>query len=107
MGGYAPSLAELSNVEQHIDIYQIRRGNPNLQAVRFFSNELSISVETKYISAEWFTRYSYDDKPYMEETTYSNGLYVRELCQSKGLPSSKLSNKPKSTTLGRIIYPFN
>ena len=63
MGGYAPSLAELSDVEQHIDIYQIRRGNPNLQAVRFFSNELSISVGTKYISAEWFTRYSYDDKP--------------------------------------------
>ena len=84
MGGYAPSLAELSNVEQHIDIYQIRRGNPNLQAVRFFSNELSISVETKYISAEWFTRYSYDDKPYMEETTYSNGLYVRSYANQRG-----------------------
>ena len=84
MGGYAPSLAELSDVEQHIDIYQIRRGNPNLQAVRFFSNELSISVETKYISAEWFTRYSYDDKPYMEETTYSNGLYVRSYANQRG-----------------------
>jgi len=84
MGGYAPSLAELSDVEQHIDIYQIRRGNPNLQAVRFFSNELSISVETKYISAEWFTRYSYDDKPYMEETTYSNGFYVRSYANQRG-----------------------
>ena len=84
MGGYAPSLAELSDVEQHIDIYQIRRGNPNLQAVRFFSNELSISVGTKYISAEWFTRYSYDDKPYMEETTYSNGFYVRSYANQRG-----------------------
>ena len=84
MGGYAPSLAELSDVEQHIDIYQIRRGNPNLQAVRFFSNELSISVGTKYISAEWFTRYSYDDKPYMEETTYSNGFYVRSYANQSG-----------------------
>ncbi|MBW4895140.1 carboxypeptidase-like regulatory domain-containing protein [Prevotella melaninogenica] len=83
MGGYAPSLAELSDVEQHIDIYQIRRGNPNLQAVRFFSNELSISVGTKYISAEWFTRYSYDDKPYMEETTYSNGFYVRSYANQR------------------------
>ena len=84
MGGYAPSLAELSDVEQHIDIYQIRRGNPNLQAVRFFSNELSISVGSKYISAEWFTRYSYDDKPYMEETTYSNGFYVRSYANQRG-----------------------
>ena len=84
MGGYAPSLSELSNVEQQIDIYQIRRGNPSLHAVTFFSNELSISIETKYISAEWFTRYSYDDKPYMEETGYENGIYIRSYAHQKG-----------------------
>ena len=84
IGGYAPSLSDLSDVEQQIDIYQIRRGNPNLHTVTFYTNELSLSVDTKYISAEWFTRYSYDDKPFMEETTYENGMYIRTYDNQKG-----------------------
>ncbi|MDO4951938.1 MAG: TonB-dependent receptor, partial [Bacteroidales bacterium] len=110
MGGYAPSLAELSDVEQHIDIYQIRRGNPNLQAVRFFSNELSISVGTKYISAEWFTRYSYDDKPYMEETIYTNGLYVRTYANQRGFhrlnSQINLKIRPWKDYISILLAPF-
>lgn len=84
IGGYAPSLSDLSDVEQQIDIYQLRRGNPNLHTVTFYSNEFSLSVDTKWFSAEWFTRYSYDDKPFMEQTTYEDGMYVRSYANQKG-----------------------
>ena len=36
------------------------------------------------MSVEWFTRYSYDDKPFMEETLYENGRYIRYIDNQKG-----------------------
>ncbi|MBO5080220.1 MAG: TonB-dependent receptor [Bacteroidaceae bacterium] len=77
LSGYAPSLSELSDVEQPMDAYQVRRGNPNLKSVTFFTNRFSASYRTKGISAEVSARYSYDDKPIMEETLYENGMFVR------------------------------
>ena len=77
LSGYAPSLSELSDVEQPIDTYQVRRGNPDLKSVTYFTNRLSASYRTKGVSAEVSARYSYDDKPIMEETLYENGMFVR------------------------------
>ena len=77
LSGYAPSLSELSDVEQPMDAYQVRRGNPDLKSVTYFTNMLSVSFRTKGISAEVSARYSYDDKPIMEETLYENGMFVR------------------------------
>ena len=77
LSGYAPSLSELSDVEQPMDAYQVRRGNPDLKSVTFFTNRFSASYRTKGISAEVSARYSYDDKPIMEETLYENGMFVR------------------------------
>ena len=77
LSGYAPSLSELSDVEQPMDAYQVRRGNPDLKSVTFFTNRFSASYRTKGICAEVSARYSYDDKPIMEETLYENGMFVR------------------------------
>ena len=77
LSGYAPSLSELSDVEQPMDAYQVRRGNPDLKSVTYFMNRLSASYRAKGISAEVSARYSYDDKPIMEETLYEHGKFVR------------------------------
>ena len=77
LSGYAPSLSELSDVEQPMDAYQVRRGNPDLKSVTYFTNRLSASYRTKEISAEVSALYSYDDKPIMEETLYENGRFIR------------------------------
>ena len=84
LSGYAPSLSEMSDVTQPMDAYQVRRGNPDLESVTFFTNQLSASYRTKGVSAELSARYSYDDKPIMEETFYEDGLFVRTSDNQKG-----------------------
>ncbi len=84
MSGYSPSLSDLSNVSQEIDIYQIRRGNPNLQSVTFISNSLTASWKCKYVNIELFGRYSYDHKPIMEETLFEDNRFVRTMANQRG-----------------------
>ena len=85
MSGYAPSLSALSNVEQSMDAYQVRRGNPNLKSVTYFTNRLSASYRNKWMNVDMSARYSYDDKPIMEETIYEDGKFVRTYANQKGL----------------------
>ena len=84
LSGYAPSLSELSDVEQNMDAYQVRRGNPNLKSVAYFTNRLSGSFRAKGLNMELSARYSYDDKPIMEETLYEGGMFVRTYANQKG-----------------------
>lgn len=85
LSGYAPSLSALSNVEQSMDAYQVRRGNPNLKSVTYFTNRLSASYRNKWMNVDMSARYSYDDKPIMEETIYEDGKFVRTYANQKGL----------------------
>ena len=84
LSGYAPSLSEMSDVTQPMDAYQVRRGNPDLKSVTFFTNRLSASCRTKGVSAELSARYSYDDRPIMEETRFQDGMFVRTFDNQKG-----------------------
>ena len=84
LSGYAPSLSEMSDVTQPMDAYQVRRGNPDLKSVTFFTNQLSASYRTKGVSAELSARYSYDDCPIMEETLFDDGMFVRTFDNQKG-----------------------
>ena len=85
MSGYAPSLSALSDVEQQMDAYQVRRGNPNLKSVTYFTNRLLASYRNKWMNVDMSARYSYDDKPIMEETIYEDGKFVRTYDNQKGL----------------------
>ena len=85
MSGYAPSLSALSNVEQGMDAYQVRRGNPNLKSVTYFTNRFSASYRNKWMNVDLSARYSYDDKPIMEETLYEGGMFIRTYDNQKGL----------------------
>ena len=84
LSGYAPSLSEMSDVTQPMDAYQVRRGNPDLKSVTFFTNQLSASYRTKGVSAELSARYSFDDRPIMEETLFEDGMFVRTFDNQKG-----------------------
>lgn len=99
MSGYSPSLSDLSNVTQEIDIYQVRRGNPNLKSVTFVSNSLTGSWKCQYVSVEVFGRYSYDHKPIMEETIFEDNRFVRTMANQKGFHRLNL----QSTI---IVYPW-
>ena len=68
ISGYQPSLAQMSDVSQQMDKYQIRQGNPNLKPVMFVANELSLSWQSKFVSLDLWANYSYDHKPIMDES---------------------------------------
>lgn len=84
MSGYAPSLADLSDVSQAMDLYQVRRGNPALHSVTYYTQSLMASWRSRYVNVELFGRYSYDDNPMMEETLYEDGMFVRATANQRG-----------------------
>lgn len=84
MSGYAPSLADLSDVTQAMDLYQVRRGNPALHSVTYYSQNLLASWHSRYVNVELFGRYSYDDNPLMEETLWDGGMFVRTTANQRG-----------------------
>jgi hypothetical protein len=84
ISGYSPALSDLNNIEQSIDSLQIRRGNPLLKSVIFYSNTLSAGWRKGILGVELLARYSYDDKPIMESVKYENGKFIRLNENQKG-----------------------
>lgn len=68
VSGYQPSLSQMSDVSQQMDKYQIRRGNPDLKPVMYFSNEMELTWQSKHVNLTLWANYSYDHKPIMDET---------------------------------------
>ena len=110
MSGYAPSLSQLSDVEQPMDAWQVRRGNPNLKSTAYFTNRLSGSYRAKWINIDLSARYSYDDKPIMEETIYENGRFVRTFDNQKGFhrlnAQANIQIKPYKQYISISLTPF-
>ena len=110
LSGYAPSLANLSDVRQDMDIYQARRGNPALRSVTFFSNELSTSLRSKYVNIELSGRYSYDDRPIMEETLLEGDKFIRTYANQQGFHRLNLQGnlqiRPYKEYLSISLQPF-
>ena len=110
LSGYAPSLSALSDVEQNMDAYQVRRGNPNLKSVTYFNNRLSASYRNKWMSVDVSARYRYDDKPIMEETHYEGGMFVRTYDNQKGLHrlmcQTSIQLRPLQEYLSVNLTPF-
>lgn len=84
ISGYSPSLADLSDVMQEMDAYQVRRGNPSLRSVTFYTNSLTAGWHGRHVNIELSGQYSYDDKPIMEETLYENGKFIRTFANQRG-----------------------
>lgn len=110
MSSYSPSLSDLNDVDQAIDVYQIRRGNPALRSVKYVSNTLSASWQSRYVDVAVSGRYSYDIKPMMEETLYEDGKFVRTMDNQKGFHRLRLNAqikvRPWKDYLSIWVSPF-
>ena len=75
----APTLAELSCVEQQLDYYQLRRGNALLTPSTEYRNRLTLD----YHRTDWSTAlnlsFHYRNNPIMEQTRQEQNLFVREM----------------------------
>lgn len=73
----APSLADLSNVEQYIDSLQIRRGNSNLKPATTYSNAVTFDLREGIFGANLNVAHTYIDKPIMEQIDLENNKFIR------------------------------
>jgi hypothetical protein len=73
---YNPSLSDLNNVTQHIDALQVQQGNPNLRTELRYNNEITAGWNKEIFQADLYAQYFYIHQPAMEETTYSDSLFV-------------------------------
>ncbi len=72
----APSLASMNDVEQVIDSWQVRRGNPDLKAFHTFSQSFSAGYNKGIWGADLTTGYDREYNPVMESVFYGNGVFV-------------------------------
>ena len=110
LSGYAPSLSALSNVVQGMDAYQVRRGNPNLKSATYFTNRFSVAYRNNWMNVDVSARYSYDDKPIMEETLYEGRMFIRTYANQKGLHrlmcQTSIQIRPFKEYLSISLNPF-
>jgi len=72
-----PSLATMNDVDQVIDSWQIRRGNPGLNVFHTLSQNFTAGWHNGIISVDALIGYSYEFKPIMESVLFDNGTFVR------------------------------
>jgi len=85
ISGYAPSLAYLSSVTRQIDAYQLRRGNPNLKTVTYYSVQFMANWDfCKFMGIGSIAIYNYDHRPVMEQDVAEDNLIVRTVDNQRG-----------------------
>ncbi len=72
-----PSLATMNNVEQRIDTWQLRRGNPDLSAFTMLGQHFTAGYNKKRWEVELLVRYDHEFDPIMESVFYEDGVFVR------------------------------
>ncbi len=91
----APSLASMNDVEQVIDTWQVRRGNPDLKAFRTLSQSFSAGYNKGILGADLTTGYDREYHPIMESVFYENGIFIHTEKNQKSFQnlSAKLTFK--------------
>lgn len=75
--GHIPSLSELNDVEQHIDLIQIRRGNPDLESNYSLFNSIAGGYKKGIFNVDFSAQYTYRNKPVMESIFLEDGKFIR------------------------------
>ncbi len=76
VSGNPPSLADLSDVTQPIDLMQVQRGNPYLKTKWFNSNTLDVGYNKGIFEADLQVKYTYYHKPAMGQVTFEDEVFV-------------------------------
>jgi hypothetical protein len=72
----SPSLSALNEVEQKIDSFQIRRGNPALYMNPVYTNSFSAGWKRGMLETELFSTLRYDNKPVTDKLLFENEKFV-------------------------------
>lgn len=74
---HTPSIGYLNDVEQPVDRYQVRRGNPELKPFRSLEQMFTVGYSRPGWAVGWNTGYIRQYNPVMESVLYEDGTFVR------------------------------
>lgn len=72
-----PSIAYLNDVEQPIDLLQVRRGNPGLKSFQSINQSFNAGYNQSFFGIDALVTYDYEHKPIMESVLYEDGKFIR------------------------------
>jgi len=105
----APSLAVMNDVEQKIDFWQIRKGNPKLDAFNTLSQSFSTSYTKGIFNVDVAVGYDYEYKPIMESVLYENDKFIRTYDNQKSFQNisaeATFKVKPWKNYLSLAVTP--
>jgi len=104
-----PSLAVMNEVEQFIDTWQIRRGNPYLETFNTLNQSFTTGYNKGIFGIDITVNYDHEYNPVMESVFYENGRFIRtynnqKSFQNLGLEAS-LKVKPWKDHLSLSFTP--
>lgn len=73
-----PSEGDLNNVEQQIDSFQVRRGNPNLKPFMTYQNTLWGGFKKGILDLNLWMRYRYVDGNIANDIFYEDGKFINQ-----------------------------
>ncbi|MDR1632507.1 MAG: carboxypeptidase-like regulatory domain-containing protein [Dysgonamonadaceae bacterium] len=72
----SPSLSSLNDVEQQMDSFQIRRGNPALYMIPVYNNSLSTGFKKGILNMELFSTLRYEHRPVLDKLFIENNKFI-------------------------------
>jgi len=74
---HTPQIGYLNDIQQQIDRYQVRRGNPDLKPFRSLEQTITLGYTRPQWAVEWNVGYIHQFDPVMESVLYEDGWFVR------------------------------
>lgn len=104
-----PLAAEISGVDQSVQIGMIRRGNPDLKPFRIIDQSFSASFEHGWFSAEASVKYRNEHNPIMESVMFETNRFVRTYLNQRSfqrlITGGSLSVRPWQNHLSITAEP--
>ena len=100
----SPSLSDLNDVEQTMDSWQIKRGNPFLKNSMGYSQSLMYSYHNKYVGLELIGAYTYADNPVYETIFVEGDKIVNTIENQKDWQRLKVQATLKIHPFGQYLY---
>lgn len=103
----SPSLSDLNNIEQEMDEWQIKRGNPYLKNSTGYSQSLMYSYNNPYFGIELIGAYTYADNPIYETILLENNRIVNTIENQKKLATHSGTIYVQHSSIWRIHFIAN
>jgi hypothetical protein len=78
-----PSLSDMNEIEQTIDSFQIKRGNPDLYTTPSYNNKMTLFFNQGLVTANFTAGYNYVNRPIMENVLFENNKFIKMMENQK------------------------